>query len=302
VLRVERLTKLYPGRRQPAIQEIDLEVRDGEILGLVGLNGAGKTTTIRVAAGVSLPSGGHVFVDGRDIVSEKRRASERLGWVPELFPYEPQAKAAALLRYYAGLQGIVGVPARRLASELLARVGLAPVENGRLATYSQGMKKRFALATAMIGDPPNLLLDEILNGLDPAGIAFVRQWVVDQRRQGKAQLLSSHLLGELEAIADRIAFVHQGRLLRTIDRAGLAQAGGTTLRLTLEKVDDAAVTYLGGLGTLRVEGNTIFVDRPSADPATVNAELVKRGYRVLELRLEATSLERYFLTLIQAGQ
>lgn len=298
MLVAEDLTKRFPGRSQPAIDGVHLEVRDGEILGLVGLNGAGKTTTIRLAAGVSLPTRGRVLVDGLDIVREKRLASERLGWVPELFPFEPDARALALMVYYAGLTGLTGPAARSHCRELLARVGLAPVENDRIRTFSQGMKKRFSLANAMIGDPPNLLLDEILNGLDPEGIAYVRRWATDLRRQGKAVLLSSHLLIELQAMADRVAFVHQGRILRTIDRAELAAAGGTLLRITVQNLDAAGVEYLSSVGATRIEGTSVYVAQPRFDSATINAELVRRGYRVIEMRVESTSLEAYFLELI----
>jgi len=302
VLVTEDLTKRFPGRVQPAIENVDLEVRDGEILGLVGLNGAGKTTTIRLAAGVSLPTRGRVLVDGRDIVSEKRLASERLGWVPELFPFETDARALSLLVYFAGFHGLTGPATRAQCRELLARVGLAAVEKDRIRTFSQGMKKRFSLASAMVSDPPNLLLDEILNGLDPEGIAYVRGWVTELRRQKKAVLLSSHLLTELQALADRIVFVHQGRILRTIDRAQLAAAGTITLRITVDNLDAAALEYLAGLGTSRVDGPTVYLDGPKVEPALINTELVRRGYHVVELRIESTSLEAYFLDLVRTAK
>ncbi len=126
MLVVEDLTKRFPGRSKPAIEGIDLEVRDGEVLGLVGLNGAGKTTTIRVAAGVSLPTQGKVLVDGRDIVREKRLASAHIGWVPELFPFEPQARALPLLIYYAGFHGLRGAPARPGAESSSLRSASGP--------------------------------------------------------------------------------------------------------------------------------------------------------------------------------
>jgi ABC-2 type transport system ATP-binding protein len=298
VLVVQTLTKRFPGRPRPAIEDVQFEVRDGEILGLVGLNGAGKTTTIRIAAGVSLPTRGTVLVDGNDIVQEKRHASERVGWVPELFPFEPEARALPLLVYHAGFHGIPGAEARTHGRELLARVGLAEVENDRIRTFSQGMKKRFSLACAMVSDPPNLLLDEILNGLDPEGIAFVRNWTAELRRQGKAVLLSSHLLTELQALADRVAFVHHGHILRTISRAELASAGEPMFRVTIANLDPAALEYLGSVGTPRTEGSTVFVSRPKIEAASLNAELVRRGYQVTELRVETTSLESYFLGLI----
>ncbi len=164
------------------------------------------------------------------------------------------------------------------------------------------MKKRFSLASAMVADPPNLLLDEILNGLDPEGIAYVRGWISESRRQGKAVLLSSHLLGELQTLADRVAFVHRGHLLRTIDRGALAAAGTVTLRITVANLDAAAIEYLDSVGSTRVEGRTAYVAQPKLGSDAINAELHRRGYRVEELRIESTSLETYFLGLIGTTQ
>jgi ABC-2 type transport system ATP-binding protein len=298
VLLIEDLSKSFPGRRTPAIEDINLELHDGEVLGLVGLNGAGKTTTIRVATGVSLPTSGRVVVDGHDIVHDKSRASEEIGWVPELFPYEPGASAHKLLVFYAGFHGVTGRDAHQLADELLERVGLGGCSQARIRTFSQGMKRRFGLASAMVSDPQNLLLDEVLNGLDPEGMAFVRNWVLDLRRAGKAVLLSSHLLSELQALADRVAFVHLGHLLRVVDRAELARAGGTSLHLIIENLDPAAVAYLRSVGSVQVEGSSVVVSAPTADAPTISTELVRRGYRLAELRSEGASLEDYFLKLI----
>jgi len=302
VLVAEHLTKRFPGRLQPALDDADLELRDGEILGLVGLNGAGKTTTIRVAAGLSLPTSGRVLVDGRDIVREKRSASQHIAWVPELFPFDPSARALPLLVYFAGFHGLRRREARAVCRELLARVGLGAEEQGRVRDFSQGMKKRLSLASAMIADPENLLLDEILNGLDPEGIAFVRRWVLDLRHRGKAVLLSSHQLGELEAVADRVTFVHRGKVLRTIDRAELARAGGRSLRITLRNVDAAALEYLGGIGPIQRDGPVVWVTHPTVETHVLVGELVRRGYEVDEVRAESTSLEAYFLQLIGAAK
>lgn len=295
---IEDLSKRFPGRSSPAIEDIDLELRDGEILGLVGLNGAGKTTTIRAAAGVSLPTTGRILVDGHDIVHDKVRASEAIGWVPELYPFAPEARARRLLVYYAGFHGLTGRQADGRAREALNRVGLQGFEDVQLRTYSQGMRRRFGLAAAMLADPQNLLLDEILNGLDPEGMAFVRSWIVELRKQGKGVLLSSHLLSELQALADRIAFIHEGHLISVVGNSELSRGGQTVLHITLENPDPAAVAYLGSLGKLKGEGNSFLVAQPAQDAASITAELVRRGYRIAEIWPEDASLEEYFLRLI----
>ena len=295
---IEDLSKRFPGRVAPAIEDIDLELRDGEILGLVGLNGAGKTTTIRAAVGVSFPTTGRVLIDGHDILRDKVRASEGIGWVPELFPFAPEARARRLLIYYAGFHGLTGRQANKRAREALNRVGLEGFEDVQIRTYSQGMKRRFGLAAALLADPQNLLLDEILNGLDPEGMAFVRNWVVELRKQGKAVLLSSHLLSELQALADRVAFIHEGNLIRVVDRDELARGGKTTVHITIENPDPNVIAYLGTLGAVQVEPHAIHLSQPAEPAATITAELVRRGYRVSEIWSENASLEEYFLQLI----
>lgn len=299
---IEGLTKCFPGRAAPAVEDVSLELRDGEVLGLVGLNGAGKTTTIRAAAGVSLPTRGRILVDGQDIVHDKVRASQGIGWVPELFPFGPEDRARRLLVYYAGFHDLRGSLANRRAREVLDLVGLAEVEGDRIRTFSQGMRRRFGLAAAMLSDPQNLLLDEILNGLDPEGMAFARRWVSDLRKQGKAVFLSSHLLSELQALADRVAFIHEGRLIRVTDRDQLARAGKAVLHIALDNPDPAAATYLGALGTLQAEGRSFLLTEPAVDSAAITAELVKRGYRVAEIWLEEASLEGFFLELIHSSE
>ena len=200
MIEVIGLTKSYSRHWTPAVSDLSLTVGKGEIVGFVGLNGAGKTTTIKTGAGVLLPSSGTVVIDGRDIVREKKEASAMLGWIPEYPVFEPGARALQLLQYYSGF-----VPsASRTASEcveLLARVGLANYERNKLRSYSQGMRKRFALAVALVNSPENFLLDEALNGLDPEGIHQVRELADALRKDGASVLLSSHILSEVQALS-----------------------------------------------------------------------------------------------------
>ena len=148
MIRAANLTKHY-GRGETKVSTLDdvsFSVEDGEVVGFVGLNGAGKTTTIRVASGVSLPTSGAVTIDGHDIVADKRKASEQIGWVPEFPNYEQNAKAESLLLYFAGFRRIERDAAERRAKELFQLLELSGHERERLRDYSQGMKKRFSLA------------------------------------------------------------------------------------------------------------------------------------------------------------
>ncbi len=219
---ISNLTKTFPGRRKPAVAGVSLSVLTGEIVGFVGLNGAGKTTTIRIASGLIKPSAGRVCVAGFDIEREKVAASHHVGLVPEFPNFDPGAKALSLLRYFAGYHGFRGRRALERSLTLLELVGLRESAGLRFRAFSQGMKKRIALAVALLGEPEVLLLDEVLNGLDPLGIVLVRELMMEWRKEGKAILLSSHLLNEVQQVADRVAIIHTGRLVKVLSRSELA--------------------------------------------------------------------------------
>lgn len=217
----QNLTKNYGRHSVPAVDELNLTVNDGEILGFAGLNGAGKTTTIRIASGISLPSSGTVLVDGHDIVKEKVEASRTIGWVPEFPNFEPNAKPMSLMLYYSGFYGINSVEAKDRSMKLLNEVGLSSALDKKLRSYSQGMKKRFSIAAAMINDAQNFLLDETLNGLDPEGIKYIKNLILKLKEQNKAVMLSSHILSELQNVADRVAVIHEGKLLKVVTKEEL---------------------------------------------------------------------------------
>jgi ABC-2 type transport system ATP-binding protein len=243
-----------------------------------------------------------VLVDGHDILSAKEAASRGIGWVPEFPNFEPGARALEHLVYLAGFHGIRPGEARARGRELLARVALGGVERGKIRTFSQGMKKRYALAAAMLADPPNYLLDEVLNGLDPEGIHFVREWLREGKRANRATLLSSHILSEVQLVADRIAVIHHGRILRTLRVDELAGLSRRAVRLEVDNLDPAGLEFLGTRGEVtRLDATHVRVEGPDLDPATLNQELVQRGYRISRLEREQADLEAYFLELTRAA-
>ena len=304
MIEVKQATKVFSSRQGPAINSVSFDVKNGEVVGFVGLNGAGKTTTIRIAVGVSLPTSGTVLIDGHDITNEKAEASKSIGWVPETPNFEPNTKALTLMRYLAGFYGIDRTEARSRSKDLLASVGLSGFENRKIRTYSQGMKKRFSLAVSLLSDPQNFLFDEVLNGLDPEGIHFFRELMRGQKRVNKAILLSSHILTEIENIADRIVFIHRGRIIKTVTREELGAYEGVRgiLRIVLQNPNDDAISYLKTLGgSLKVQGNEIVLLDFHGDSSQVNAELVKKGIPVREIKFEKTGLEEYFFELIKSA-
>ena len=297
MIAIQGLSKRWSWGKPLAIDSVSFDVNDGETVGFVGLNGAGKTTTIRVAAGANLPTAGTVLIDGHDIVRDKVNASMALGWVPEFPNFDMGVKASSLIKYFAGYYRL-GRNSDLRCAEVLKSVGLEGAESKKLKEYSQGMKKRFSLGVSILPNPHNMVFDEVLNGLDPEGIAYFRQMVVDYKKDGKAVLFSSHLLSEVEALADKIVFIHKGRVLKVIRRADIIVAGEESLRIVINNIDQRVISYLETLGELKVEGSTVILSKFNAEPSAISTELAKMSYAVSEFTRINTSLEDYFFRLI----
>lgn len=301
MIEIRGLSKIYGRNQIPAINNIDLDINDGEILGFAGLNGAGKTTTIRIACGIIFPTGGKVNVDGLDIVKNKVSASKNIGWVPELPNFEPNAKPVLLLKYYAGFYGIKGGEAEDLIEKLMKQFNIWEARNKKLKNYSQGMKKRFSIAAAMLGDPKNYLFDETLNGLDPEGVKSMRKFMLQLKKDGKSVFLSSHILTELENVADRIAIIKRGELIKILDRDELPNLGKTVVKLKIENIDGGALRILEKYGTPEVIGKDVILKDlsfNSSDAHTINNELIRANYEVLKFDVSGEGLEEYFLDLV----
>lgn len=301
LISIEHVSKSYSPKSPLAVDDVSLEIRDGEILGLVGLNGAGKTTTIRMASGIILPSRGKISVDGFDIVHDKLKASSRVGWIPEFPNFEPNAKPVPLMKYFAGFYDLAKENEEALINERLDSVGLSPYLNRKLRTYSQGMKKRFSIAESLIGDPQNIFFDETLNGLDPEGVVFVRKLMVDLRKSGKAILLSSHILSEVQNIADRVAIISHGKLIKTLTRDDMKSLGKEAINLTVDNPDDNLRNTLQDFGEVTLSGGdaTITDLKITRDRyPDIPSALLKKGYLLSNFTSTGVSLEDYFFSLV----
>lgn len=298
MIEIKGLSKSYGRNQPPAISGVDFEVNDGEVVGFVGLNGAGKTTTIRVAVGVSLPTRGTVAIDGNDIVTSKADASRSLGWVPEIPIFEPNAKGLNLMKYFCGFYDIPSSSAEARSKELFVSVGLEGAEKKKFSAYSQGMKKRFSLAVSLIPNPKNYLFDEILNGLDPAGIQYFRNTVLQLKKEGHAILLSSHILAEVQAMADRVVFIHRGKVIKVATMREVSSMGTSVIAIVIENLDDGALQYLRTIGEVSAQGQMVRIAGSRSEASEINAELVRRGYKVAQMVQEGTGLEESFFKLI----
>jgi ABC-2 type transport system ATP-binding protein len=215
ILRVNNLKVEYPAPTEPggvkrAVSGLSFEVRAGEVFGFLGPNGAGKTTTMNVLLGFVNATGGAAELFGVDV--RQPIARQRIGYLPELTYYYRFLTAEELLRFYAKIFGLNGATASQRIDQLLKLVELDRVRRRPIRTYSKGMQQRVGLAQALINDPDLLLLDEPTSGLDPIGRMKVREIIQRLREQGKTVFFSSHELGEVETVCDRVAILHQGRV------------------------------------------------------------------------------------------
>jgi ABC-2 type transport system ATP-binding protein len=302
------LTKRF-GRRE-AVRSVSVEVRRGEVVGLLGANGAGKTTLIKMMLGLVRPDAGEVMLLGRPGVDPLSRL--KVGYLPELFRYQPWLNAAEVLKLHGQLAHTRQSADDRL--ELLTMVGLRSRARDRVGGFSKGMQQRLGLAVALVGDPDLIILDEPTSALDPLGRVEVRDLVLSLRDRGKAVLLNSHLIGEVERVCDRVAILDHGRLVANGTLAELLGQRKVTLRLN--NVTQLARERLRASGLVEQEHDcyTVTLSEPSdgheatddleSTDATVSrlvADLVDLGVNVYGVEGSRISLEDRLLGILRAG-
>ncbi|HKF75349.1 MAG TPA: ABC transporter ATP-binding protein [Candidatus Dormibacteraeota bacterium] len=290
VIEARGLTKHYGGGIV-AVSNLDLAVRRGEVYGFLGPNGAGKTTTLRVLVGLIRPTAGTALVLGQRPGAEAALA--RVGSLVESPAFYPYLSGRDNLRVVARY---CGVPESRAAA-VLEEVGLTSRARDRFGTYSLGMRQRLGVAAALLKEPEVLILDEPSNGLDPQGMVEIRELVRSVGRGARTVLLSSHLLGEVEQVCDRVGVIQAGRLVAEGTMDELRGRGGLVLRAAPPDRARALLADLVGADAIS-EREGAFVLRTGPERAAeINARLVLAGLDVSEVRPEERSLEQVFLQL-----
>lgn len=298
---MEEFRKVYRHTEVAAVDSVSFSINNGEIVGLVGLNGAGKTTILNGICGITVPTSGSVFIDGFDLLKEKERASIGIGWVAEFPSFEQDIKPASLLRYFAGFYGRNSKAIEEKINEIINTVGLAKAANRKIKTYSQGMKKRFALAAAMLSSPRNYVLDEILNGLDPDGVNTVRKILLEAKSRDKAILLSTHILPVLEDLADRVLILHNGQIIENIPMEKLRSVRNAVVEIEVDRTDDKILKLLSSFGTPSIKKNLVLLQTKEIDKGTreeIADLLFRSGYRVSKIEIRHEALQDFFLDLI----
>jgi ABC-2 type transport system ATP-binding protein len=207
-----------------ALRGISFQVRPGECVGFIGANGAGKSTTLKILMGFRFPDAGEAKVFGQPAGRPESRA--RIGYLPEVALYYPFMKARELLELYGGLGGLGKSGLRERIPGILERVGLAGRGEDLLKTFSKGMQQRLGIAQSLITEPELLIYDELSSGLDPLGRYDLRELLKELKAKGTTLFFSSHELGEVESLCDRVVMIHQGRILRDAPLADLLEECG----------------------------------------------------------------------------
>lgn len=278
VIETRNLTKVYRdfwGRQKVrALKALDLEVRRGEIFGLLGPNGSGKSTTIKLLLGLLFPTSGQALVFGNDAGEVSK--NERIGYLPEESYLYKFLNAVETLDFYGRLFDMSTSVRQQRVNELISMVGLDWAKRRQLKEYSKGMTRRIGLAQALINDPELILLDEPTTGLDPIGTREMKDLILRLREQGKTVLMCSHLLADVQDVCDRIAILHQGEL-KELGRVE-----------NLLKVQDVTQIQAQGLGKEAEE--------------EIRAVIQRHGGELLSMENPTTTLEELFLNIVRDSE
>lgn len=278
VIQARNLTKVYRdfwGREKVrALKALDLEVRRGEIFGLLGPNGSGKTTTMKLLLGLIFPTSGDALVLGRQATDVTK--NERIGYLPEESYLYRFLNAEETLDFYGRLFNMPAKRRRQRARQLIEMVGLEVARKRQLREYSKGMTRRIGLAQALINDPELILLDEPTSGLDPIGTRYIKDLILELKAQGKTIVLSSHLLADVQDVCDRIAILHQGELKE------------------LGRVD--SLLKLGEETEIRVSGLS------EAAKQEIQAVIERHAGQLIKMDNPTTTLEELFLKIVSDSE
>jgi ABC-2 type transport system ATP-binding protein len=293
MITIDSLTVRYG--RFTAVDDVSFTARSGRVTGFLGPNGAGKSTTMRVMVGLTRPTSGSASISGRPFSDLPNPGLE----VGVLLDASAQHAGRTGREILTIAQRTMGLPAARV-DQLLHRVSLTDAEaDRRVRNYSLGMRQRLGIATALIGDPEVLILDEPANGLDPAGIRWMRDLLREYADQGGTVLLSSHLLHEIEVIADDLVVIGNGRIVAQGTKAELLEAAGTVVRTADAVALGRALQATGATVTITPEG-AVHTD---ADTARVGQVALAAGIALTELRsADGAGLEEMFLELTAESQ
>jgi ABC-2 type transport system ATP-binding protein len=301
IIQTSGLTKIYG--EVTAVDQLNLEVNEGEIFGFLGPNGSGKTTTILMLMGLTTPTSGTGRVGGYDIIKNSRDVRRIAGCLPEAAGYYEDLTAKENLDYFGQLADLPRVKREKRVNELLEFVGLGKWRDVKVEKFSRGMKQRLGIAQALIKDPKIIFLDEPTIGLDPQGTKEVRDLILRLNREQKLTVfLSSHLLHEVQRTCSRVGIIRQGKLIATdtienLSR-GIAKEEGYCVEFELDKVTRRLIEEIKtvkGVTSVEEEGGKLLVYMERDNRADVSRAITKYGATILLMKPREYTLEEIFL-------
>ncbi|RLF48737.1 MAG: ABC transporter ATP-binding protein [Thermoplasmata archaeon] len=304
---VKNLTKVYREFRMPdvvALDSVTFGVAYGDIYGFLGPNGAGKTTTINILAGIIMPTSGEAWIDGHNVVDESDEVKNVVGILPEKPGFYETLNGYEVLDYYGALNGIPREERRKRIKELMEELGLAQYRKMRVKAYSHGMRKRLALAQALLHEPKITIMDEPTNGLDPAGIVYFRRLIKRLNREGITIFLSSHILSEVELLCNSVGIINRGKMVITgnvgdvkkklkISRSKYIMLGEITKDFVSEALNTKGVLDVRQINS----GYEIILD-PEVSPCPDLVRMaVEQGCKITSFYSYEPTLEEIFLEM-----
>ena len=305
VIEANGLRKVYSSRfgtrRVRALDGIDLSVEAGEVFGLLGPNGAGKTTAVKILLGLTRATEGSARLFGIPVSDPESR--RRVGYLPEGHRFPGYLTARQTLSIFGRMSGLDGATLKARIPELLARVRLTGWEDVKVKKFSKGMTQRLGLASALVHDPQVLLLDEPTDGVDPVGRREIRDLLREEAARGRAILMNSHLLSEIELTCDRVTVLRRGKVAAQGRIADLT-AQSSLYKMTASPVDDALLSAFRDTGAAveRVNGHLMLTTRDLAHVNALVDTLRARGGILSELAPVRSTLEDVFVDLVKTGE
>jgi ABC-2 type transport system ATP-binding protein len=302
MLTIKNLTKKYS--KTMALDNLNLNIKKGEIFGFVGPNGAGKTTTMRIVTGLLKADSGDVYVDGVNAGGNHKILKSKIGYMPDFFGVYDNLKAIEYMEFYASIYGIVGKEAKKLCLELMELVQLSEKADSYVDEMSRGMKQRLCLARSLVHNPELLILDEPASGLDPRARYEMKEILKELHYRGMTILISSHILPELAQMCSHIGIIEKGKMVvsGTVDEIISARGAARPILIKCTDEQEKAVEILKQNRftrniTIRDNLITILFSGDEVQEAALLSAMVQHGAHISFFAREESNLEALFLQI-----
>nr|WP_300002965.1 ABC transporter ATP-binding protein [Tissierella sp.] len=308
MLKINNLTKNYGTFK--AVDDLSLEIEEGEIFGFVGPNGAGKTTTMKMVATLLQATEGEIFIDGLDISKNIRAAREKIGYMPDFFGVYDNLKVDEYMEFYGDVAGLTKAEILAVSDDLLDLVDLRSKKKSYVDSLSRGMKQRLCLARSLIHNPKLLILDEPASGMDPRARVQMKEILKELRSMGKTILISSHILPELAEICTTIGIIEKGKIVikgPVEEIVSKVSSGSNIIKIKLIEESKNLIKLLEEdplVGSIYEGGRTIEIDFKGSEDEIVKLikKLVNKDIPITSFNHIERNLEEIFMTVTKGGE